>query len=63
MKHFFVSYNSADRQWAEWIGWQLEEAGYAWEMHYPLVGLGSFSIGDGEDPRTPSIDPPITYLR
>jgi tetratricopeptide (TPR) repeat protein len=24
---FFISYNSADRTWAEWIAWQLEEAG------------------------------------
>ena len=28
-KHFFVSYNSADRLWAEWIAWQLKEAGYS----------------------------------
>ncbi len=28
MKDFFVSYNRADRSWAEWIAWQLEEAGY-----------------------------------
>ncbi|MHC1687042.1 MAG: FxSxx-COOH system tetratricopeptide repeat protein [Methanothrix sp.] len=28
MKDFFISYNKADRQWAEWIAWQLEEAGY-----------------------------------
>ncbi len=27
MKDFFISYNSADRTWAEWIAWQLEEAG------------------------------------
>jgi uncharacterized protein YraI len=37
MKDFFISYNSADRQWAEWIAWQLEEAGYttvlqAWDF-------------------------------
>jgi tetratricopeptide (TPR) repeat protein len=37
MKHFFISYNSADRNWAEWIAWQLEEAGYttvlqAWDF-------------------------------
>ena len=24
-KHFFISYTQADRSWAEWIGWQLEE--------------------------------------
>lgn len=34
---FFVSYNSADREWAEWIAWQLEEAGFttflqAWDF-------------------------------
>lgn len=37
MKDFFVSYNKADRQWAEWIAWQLEEAGFttviqAWDF-------------------------------
>jgi hypothetical protein len=26
MKDFFISYNKADRQWAEWIAWQLQEA-------------------------------------
>jgi hypothetical protein len=25
----FVSYNSADRRWAEWIAWVLEDAGYS----------------------------------
>ncbi|MEL7085968.1 MAG: toll/interleukin-1 receptor domain-containing protein, partial [Cyanobacteria bacterium J06597_1] len=29
MKDFFVSYNSHDLAWAEWIGWILEEAGYS----------------------------------
>jgi TIR domain len=29
LKDFFISYNKADRQWAEWIGWTLEEAGYS----------------------------------
>lgn len=27
MADFFISYNRADRPWAEWIAWQLEEAG------------------------------------
>jgi hypothetical protein len=36
-KDFFVSYNRADRAWAEWIAWQLEAAGYttvlqAWDF-------------------------------
>jgi hypothetical protein len=29
MKDFFISYSEADRAWAEWIGWTLEEAGYS----------------------------------
>ncbi|HYO48479.1 MAG TPA: toll/interleukin-1 receptor domain-containing protein, partial [Chloroflexia bacterium] len=37
MKDFFISYNKADRSWAEWIAWQLKEAGYevviqAWDF-------------------------------
>ena len=28
-KDFFISYNKADRQWAEWIAWQLEKAGFS----------------------------------
>lgn len=36
-REFFVSYTQADRAWAEWIAWQLEEKGYrvliqAWDM-------------------------------
>ena len=35
--NFFVRYTSADRPWAEWIAWQLEDAGQrvivqAWDM-------------------------------
>jgi hypothetical protein len=38
MTDFFVSYNRADRGWAEWIAWQLEDGGYsttlqAWDFH------------------------------
>jgi tetratricopeptide (TPR) repeat protein len=28
-RDFFISYTSADRAWAEWVAWQLEEAGYS----------------------------------
>lgn len=28
-RDFFVSYNRRDKPWAEWIAWQLEEAGYS----------------------------------
>lgn len=27
-KDFFISFNRADRGWAEWLAWQLEEEGY-----------------------------------
>jgi len=37
VKDFFISYNSADKTWAEWTAWTLEEAGYttvlqAWDF-------------------------------
>ena len=32
VKDFFISYTSADRHWAEWIAWQLEEAEYSVEL-------------------------------
>ena len=28
IRNFFISYTAVDRQWAEWIAWELEEAGY-----------------------------------
>ena len=28
-RDFFVSFNQADRAWATWIAWALEEAGYS----------------------------------
>jgi len=36
-RDFFISYNKADRAWAEWIAWQLESEGYttilqAWDF-------------------------------
>jgi len=29
LKDFFISYNRVDKGWAEWIAWQLEDAGLA----------------------------------
>jgi tetratricopeptide (TPR) repeat protein len=29
MIDFFISYNKKDKDWAEWIAWQLEEAGHS----------------------------------
>lgn len=36
-RDFFISYTGSDQQWAEWIAWELEEAGYttilqAWDF-------------------------------
>lgn len=28
-KDFFISYNGKDKDWAEWIAWQLEDTGYS----------------------------------
>lgn len=28
-RNFFISYNRYDKDWAEWIAWQLENAGYS----------------------------------
>ena len=28
-RDFFVSFNQADRDWATWIAWVLEETGYS----------------------------------
>ena len=30
-----MSYTGADRVWAEWIAWQLEEAGYQVKIQVP----------------------------
>jgi len=37
---FFVSYTGADRAWAEWIAWQLEDVGYR-----TLIQAWDFSAG------------------
>ena len=41
MKDFFISYNKADTQWAEWVAWQLEGAGYTTYFQAWDFGLGA----------------------
>ncbi len=41
MKDFFISYNKADRSWAEWIAWQVEEIGYSVILQAWDFGPGS----------------------
>ena len=46
MKNFFISYNKADRAWAEWIAWQLEEAGYSVSIQaWDFRPGGNFVLG------------------
>ncbi|MCL6450068.1 MAG: tetratricopeptide repeat protein [Acetobacteraceae bacterium] len=40
-KDFFISYTGADVRWAEWIAWQLEEAGYCVVLQAWDFGAGS----------------------
>jgi hypothetical protein len=40
MKDFFISYTASDRHWAEWIAWQLEQAGYS-----TLIQVWDFNPG------------------
>lgn len=49
-KDFFISYNKANKDWAEWIAWILEEAGYqtvlqAWDFtagcNFPIAMQGA----------------------
>lgn len=40
-KDFFISYNKADREWAEWVAWHLEESG-----HYSVV-IQAWDFGPG----------------
>ena len=30
--NFFISHAGADRAWAEWVAWQLTDAGYSIEL-------------------------------
>ena len=41
MKHFFISYNREDGQWAQWIAWQLEHNGYSTVNQAWDFGAGS----------------------
>jgi hypothetical protein len=39
VRDFFISFNKADRAWATWIAWVLEEAGYSvWFQDWDFRG-------------------------
>jgi hypothetical protein len=45
LKDFLVSYTAADRAWAEWIAWQLEDAGYQFKIQaWDLSPRGNFVV-------------------
>ncbi|MFF7446022.1 MULTISPECIES: FxSxx-COOH system tetratricopeptide repeat protein [unclassified Streptomyces] len=39
-RRWFISHAGADRAWAEWVGWQLLDAGYEIELDYWDWGAG-----------------------
>jgi diguanylate cyclase (GGDEF)-like protein len=41
MKDFFISYNTKDEQWAEWIAWQIEELKFSTMMQRWDFATGS----------------------
>ena len=53
----FVSYTSADRDWAQWIAWTLKEAGHEPFVHEWEVGAGENIPAWMEDPSSR----PIAY--
>jgi hypothetical protein len=57
MKDFFISYNKNDRSWAEWIAWNLEEAGYttvlqAWDFRPGSNFVQKMQVAASESTRT-----------
>jgi hypothetical protein len=46
MKDFFISYTLADRPWAEWISWRLQEANYTVVVQFSHFTPGSNFVLD-----------------
>jgi hypothetical protein len=67
MTHFFVSYADEDKDWAEWIAWQLEEAGHkttlqAWDFKPGMDFVSAMRHAANEADRTIAVVSP-DYLR
>ena len=59
-RDFFVSYTQADRAWAEWIAWSLEEDGYqvlvqAWDFVPGSNWVGKMQDGARDAARTVAV--------
>src|ERR1044072_515807 len=66
MRNFFISYNKADRTWAEWVAWELEEEGYttilqAWDFRPSENFVIKMNQAIGESERTIAVLSP-NYL-
>src|SRR5687768_17197607 len=49
-RDFFISFNQADRAWATWIAWVLEEAGYSvWFQHWDFQGNFVYDMDRAHD--------------
>jgi hypothetical protein len=41
----FISYTSSDKEWAQWIGWELQQAGHEPFIHDWEIGAGENIAG------------------
>src|SRR4051794_22380999 len=49
-RDFFVSFNGTDFAWAEWIAWELEQAGYSvWYQHWDFKGDFVLNMDEAHD--------------
>ena len=44
IRDFFISYTAPDEQWAEWIAWELEQAGHTTVLQVWDFGAGSHFV-------------------
>lgn len=66
MKDFFISYRGADKNWAEWIAWQLEESGYwvdiqAWDFRPGHDFIAEMNRASNEAHRTIAVLTPAYF--
>jgi hypothetical protein len=62
-RDFFISFNSADRDWAEWIAVKLESAGYTRSFNIGIFALETTSFSKCREPALPLIGPYSCFRR
>jgi hypothetical protein len=65
-RDFFISYHSADQPYAEWIAWELEDAGYttfvqAWDIRPGQNFVHQMQQGASSCPRTIAVLTPAYF--